>query len=479
MAKLTKCIYCGRPAGSREHTLPASLGGRRKHKGVLCKPIEGSEVKSCNEKFSPLDADLAKQLDDLNAFLGVVGDHADAPKLATAHDPSSGAAYAIDERGYPKLAAPVPVAGDDPNGTRRFMFSDEAQVRAFIEEQKAKGIEVKIVGERERGQRFFADHLELPQWTFGGRRVLREVGRIALNFLAESFPDVAQFGELVPFKAFVTTDDETVTGNEPVWWDLEYRGQGLPRCEYDFAHRITLVVDAVRRRAWARVSFFESLGFVVDFGPTTRVSETKALVVDINPCAPHAAPDVDRQVRVVDPAPDLPPRPSTRTVGDFQEFVQPAMNRFLEKVAAEQWRKIAEELLPPLNELRTLPRADRVARLREVLSGHRQGTLNFASSVLDRFRQYLESENLESGSDTVDLGRRVAELVAGDPSSPSGLTPVAMAFLDEVHGRVLTGLEALLDAGPLTVEGLRTWVRGAEAERVIQEIVQSRLRPPS
>ena len=63
------CIICGRRAGSREHTFPAALGGRRTNKGIYC----GTH----NQGFSHLANIITQQLKSINALLVVRPDHED------------------------------------------------------------------------------------------------------------------------------------------------------------------------------------------------------------------------------------------------------------------------------------------------------------------------------------------------------------------------------------------------------------------
>ena len=95
--KRSDCIFCGEEAGSREHTFPAALGGRRTNKGILCGP--------CNNGFSGLDAQLEQQLAVVNGLLGVRSDRAKAPKLASFTD-DRGNPVGLDSAGKPFLVSP-------------------------------------------------------------------------------------------------------------------------------------------------------------------------------------------------------------------------------------------------------------------------------------------------------------------------------------------------------------------------------------
>ena len=69
-------IVCGQAAGSGEHVFPAALGGRRINKNIYCTTHDNS--------YSSLVADLANQVDVLNAQLGVVPDHSNDVKSVIA-----------------------------------------------------------------------------------------------------------------------------------------------------------------------------------------------------------------------------------------------------------------------------------------------------------------------------------------------------------------------------------------------------------
>lgn len=149
----TDCIYCGADTGSREHTFPAALGGRRMNKGILCEP--------CNSKFSPLDNLLSRQLSFINGVIGVRPDRAAEPRPARVE--SVEGPLMLDHEGKPSFAAPRMLTEEPlPDGRRRVSmeFANERQAQEWIAQQRAAGLEVKQERRSEARQRFLAD-----RWT--------------------------------------------------------------------------------------------------------------------------------------------------------------------------------------------------------------------------------------------------------------------------------------------------------------------------
>src|SRR5260370_33946097 len=103
MPRPSDCIYCGAETGSREHTFPAALGGRRMNKGILCA--------TCNEGFSKLDKALSDQLGFLNGIIGVRPDRSSVPRKARMESPQG--PLLVDAAGKPTIAKPKVVADED------------------------------------------------------------------------------------------------------------------------------------------------------------------------------------------------------------------------------------------------------------------------------------------------------------------------------------------------------------------------------
>jgi hypothetical protein len=166
LARRSDCIYCGAETGSREHTFPAALGGRRMNKGILCG--------ACNGKFSALDDHLSRQLNVINGLIGVRPDRHDQPRPARVDSPEG--VLLIDHEGRPSFADPRVVADEPlPDGRRRVSvtFGDEQQAQEWIAAQRATGLDVKQE-QRHQRQRFL-DSVRV-EWAFGGDEAFREIG---------------------------------------------------------------------------------------------------------------------------------------------------------------------------------------------------------------------------------------------------------------------------------------------------------------
>ena len=95
---MNTCIVCGQAAGSGEHVFPAALGGRRTNKNIYCTTHDNG--------YSSLVADLANQVDVLNAQLGVVPDHSNDVKSVLARDPHPGGHPNSPTHGHLKFPHP-------------------------------------------------------------------------------------------------------------------------------------------------------------------------------------------------------------------------------------------------------------------------------------------------------------------------------------------------------------------------------------
>jgi hypothetical protein len=155
------CIICGERVGSREHTFPAALGGRRTNKGIYC----GTH----NQGFSPLAAILADQLRAINALLAVRPDHRSRSE---------------------------PMRYTAPEGEDLVIFN--GMVRSAIPND--------LAGEQHH-------HVRLG---FGGPEGLRAVAYIALTFFAHHFAQQERQPGLDALKEFLLGNGE----NTFVWWEL-------------------------------------------------------------------------------------------------------------------------------------------------------------------------------------------------------------------------------------------------------------------
>ena len=356
MSQRTDCIYCGEETGSREHIFPAALGGRRINKGILCG--------KCNAKFSPLDSLLEVQLAFLNGVLGVRSDHAETPKLVRGESASSPIAF--DSTGTPSLPCPRTESTEPlPNGWRRVRtsFANEKQVQQWLAEQKAAGLDVKVLDRAER--RTFVLDPVVVTWNFGGTEAFREIGRIALNSLAHKWPNRARAGELRAFKDFVEGKRLPAANDARFVW---YASADVPEFQaspFAFGHQVLIALES--ERAYARVRFFSTFDLCVAFGDLTT-TERDAVIYDIDPLVERPPDDLRESVPTMLPGWVVPP--VTDSVTSLEESASPRLRVLLDRVAERQWAAHTAGLLDSINATLPLSTYERAAAIGRLLAPH-------------------------------------------------------------------------------------------------------------
>lgn len=272
MREHTDCIYCGGKADSNEHLLPASLGGRLTKK-ILCTV--------CNGLVSGLDQVLSEQLSIINSQLGVHGrDNED--RQATLHL-SSGEKFLIDRYGR---IEPANVdfnlqLKDQAQGDIR--ISGSAHRLAKWKQSMAKeGVKIEIKDKQE-SIRYFPEVVS-AKFVFGQDSGLREVARIALNFLEYYHPRIARLNALAEFKNFILRG--VGDSHNYVWLRFVPENDKIANNKFDFGHRIIICLDREHQEAFGFVSFFSCIELVVNFGKVI-VENSETLIVDIDPLEKH------------------------------------------------------------------------------------------------------------------------------------------------------------------------------------------------
>jgi hypothetical protein len=425
------CIFCGNPAGSKEHVFLADLGGRRTNKGLLCG--------DCNQKFSKLDAELGAQLRAINGLIGVRSDHKEASHTATVTDPKTGDTYAIGADGRPKLAEPVLESEEvSDNGERvlRVRFDGEEKTQEWIANERKKGNKVER-RHTEEGSALLDRALSV-NWSFGGRDALREIARVALNFLAQEKPELARGPELSAFKGYVLGERTDI---DLAGWGYKTDLANLPASPFLFGHRILLVFDKDRQEVVAVVSFFSEVHYVVRFCQCP-IEKGGSVLYDIDPLA-ESPPD------------DVKVRRSEETwavIGqievpddDDMNRLRAAVERILSRAGDQLWRRTGEQLLPELLGLADADNLD-LAEVEARLAEQSQRFLNLARTALE----HLEAE-LYKTSDGAALvtGCLDALSTRQDRVVAATRTRVARQVLEDIRARRLTDerLRLLLEGG--------------------------------
>lgn len=427
------------------------------NKGILCEP--------CNKGFDSLDGALAQQLNIFNGLIGVRPDHEDWPKPARLT--STFGALTMDHHGQPKLAAPQMVVKELlPDGKMQMSmrFADQKQVQDWVERQRAQGIGIKQIGRRP-GRLFVPTPIE-GQCSFGGELGFRAVARVALNFLATRWPDVARHEGLQSFKDYVR-GVRSIGPSEPrAVWYAPADAFPFPESKFPFGHQILVVLDAVTNEAYARVRFFSTLDLFVWFG---RLGDLPSEVVlfDIDPLVEQ--PPNDRRVtsltREAVPATIVQ---ATKTREIDERLTQQVQSLFA-RIEDRQWKLSTSGLLDALNEIRGLPNLERRDRVRELLEPH-------LGRVLSLIRYVVEIVGREAEDETVPaLAQRLDAVVAEDPASEDGLRSGARAWLQAGRDVLSDELARELEAGPMTDHDLRLWLAGGRGAAAVGMVVLERL----
>lgn len=459
MARRTDCIFCGKETGSREHTFPAALGGRRENKGILC---EG-----CNNGFSHLDGLLAARLSALNGLIGVRGDREDVPRLAKVEHPSEGILHADMtgrlSRPSPKVIAEAPL---DETSTRiEVAFANLRQYEDWRQALRREGKRVRV-HERKEVERYFDANVRV-NLSFDGDENLRSIGRIALNFFATLWPDDARSPALESFKSYIKKGKSSPGDGAHVFWTPAGTFP-LPAPANPFAHRILFIINGSQKTAYARVCLFNAYDFVVQFGVTGQNSDACKLIT-IDPLAEHAQDGVD--VSVCDlPLDEFPcslPPGSIAISKATAEMSTARVAALFEAIRDRQWTLGTAGLVDKLNLTRSAEPGERLTLICEQLKEHEARLYRLMTSVSDLLRERHKDSDLLAFFDW---------LTALDGTQEDGLSTQARGFLQLAVRVVSHRLTERLNVGELTEQELRELLDGVEGIRVVGTLMSEGAR---
>jgi hypothetical protein len=401
------CIICGKPAGSKEHIFPAALGGRRTNKGIYC----GTH----NNGYSPLAAALSTQLEAINALLGVRGDHANVPHETILVDEASGRKIVLSQAKAEFANPEIKLEAASP-GTDRFTgwFSSEKQFQEWIEAQRAQGKDIKVTS-KGQWQEYHPSGGRIDL-GFGGPAGLRAIGYVAQTFLAHNFPAVARSPDVIDFKHYTLGNSDA----NFVWWDFEFPTTLSPN-HFEFGHRIIVGLDPVSKVAYARISLFSALHFAVLFGRYAG-SDASTVITDIDPLAEHPPNDIlERREPSALAVVSLPADRKKSLAGAISNGKsQEMLSGLLRSISDRDRRKCAERMLKQLENAEQLDALARKNLFERVVGSESQRVLNLMRYIVEEMKKRQETGRLAFLFDP---------LVAADPTTDNGLTPMATAAL--------------------------------------------------
>ena len=193
------CYYCANEITpenkSKEHIIPDALGGRLSSSNLLCK--------SCNDRLGDtIDAELFKQLGFVADIIGVERDRKKSNKTVKMLD-KSGKPVCVGERMVPKPNLTFPLKGPDrlltipvKNGTL-----GEAASRKKKELEKARGEGLVFTEHQDvvNETLYLTNNLtkKLGEIGFGGKDYFRAIGKIALNYLLYTKPEIGYSDDII------------------------------------------------------------------------------------------------------------------------------------------------------------------------------------------------------------------------------------------------------------------------------------------
>jgi hypothetical protein len=434
------------------------------NKGILCGP--------CNQGFSPLDALLKDQLQLINGLLGVRSDRHDEPQAAVVETVQG--AIAIDQTGRPSFAAPAVLCErpHDEAGRKvvEVRFSSQKQVDEWYAAQRKLGLSPKMIN-RQEGTRYVIEPLPV-EWSFGGAEAFREIGRIALNFVAHAWPDRARIPELQPFKKWVLGERVLADSDRKHVWYADDVASTMPAPPFEFGHQVLVVFDAERGAAYGTVRFFSTFELRVWFGEV-HTQQTVCELYDIDPLAEH--PPDDLRVSTPTLYPRIEPRVASH-IENVNDVLRPRMAELFCRIQDRQWTLSTVGLLEALNGTRSLAPDQRLRKIAELLEPHHARVLTLAREVAADFRRRANADSSNVAVDLVATG--FEQILAADRERPDGLSQQVRAALGLGTVGLVVAIGTELTTSDLTAERLRLYLDGglgmhAVGTRLIEPLMKA------
>lgn len=483
------CIVCGKAAGAGEHVFPAALGGRRTNKNIYCTQHDNG--------YSSLVADLAEQVDLLNARLGVIPDHSDDVKSVIVRDTHSGQELKLSAKEIKFTAPHVISQQQEGDGIRQEMsFPDRESMNKWLAEQKAKGIDVAIEQIAETKQYFLSGvH---SQKKFGGPCGLGAVAYVTQTFLAQAFADLARSTDVAAFITYTQAIAKVAQfsggytkaadaqpnpklaqarqelntalavwgGQAPVWWDFDPQPDSTPNA-FEFGHRVTVGVDAADGQIFGRFSLFSSIHFAMYFGMASSPPATKTVTIDIDPMAAHPPNDIKRTETPSAVArvsrPDVPTAGLEAAINSkTQERV---FSDLLRRIEEHSLAKLAKEMHVKLAAYSTMSSIDGDELLLQVVDEQSQRVLNLVKWVLEDCKSRLPAPVIPI------LGPVIDSMIAHDQRSLNGLSAMANATLELAKSALIAQMREDIKAARLDERRIAALMGEGGGAAVVGELV--------
>lgn len=443
------CLYCPNPAASQEHIFPASLGGLRPRRGILCG--------ECNNTFGPLVEALVEEIGPLCGMLGVANTRT-GTKAVTRLESDSGP-LVFDERGRPALEKPQVVHEKlTETGTKEVLinFSSERQYQQWLESERRQGRSPKQLSRVEQ-VRYLTSPPRLKV-SIGSEEARRAVAQVAYNVVAHISPSMARES------GFQALRDYVRNGTDRVPRTVEFVSilpDQLQDPLFDFGHQIFVAQEG--HAITGLVRLFGALDFIVRLGKS--IGLWNDVVVDIDPLALRAPEDM----HVREFAGKLSTLRKHVLPDEPKALVEPLRN-LMERIGQRQWRLDTDPLLKDLNLLRANGRADDRRKVAGLLDDYSTRVRELALTLHKRVLVLAEKRTSESDDDRFVrscLGAFVHMLEEADPRHPTGISLNARVALSYLMQQITEVIVEELSKGPIEQETLDSILRGAIGQRAV------------
>ncbi len=399
-----------------------------------------------------------------NGLIGVRPDRGDRPHLAVAD--FEGESIGVDHTGRPMLHA-ARVVGEEPTADghtlMRVMVSDERQAQQFIGKLRSTGQTVTIERREHRSVHLDTGHIHMQ---FGGEVALREIGRVALNFVAHEWPELARKRELDAFKNYVKGLEASAASPSPVWWSPT-DAFPIPVPKFHFGHQI-LVAVAKSGQLLARVRLFGTLDFTVHFADFP-VRDESAVMFDIDPEADHPPDDLVRSTLGIGVAPNWVARPMVGGLSDL-DHLKSAIAQLLNKVSARQNMLVCEALAPRLNATCLLGDSERFHEVASILADYPGVVLFLVRHAVRTAAQSITEVELQP------LFEPLVQCLLPDPTAANGLSEPADALVSLATQALALSIATELSQGAISLARLGEFVNGLGASIVAKAVFDQWLR---
>ncbi|WP_159997780.1 hypothetical protein [Roseomonas sp. 18066] len=257
----------------------------------------------------------------------------------------------------------------------------------------------------------------------GNSEGMRAVAYVAQTFFAQAYPDVIRRPEFQALKDYTLSGQ----GSGFVGWDMDPPSFLAP-IGFPFGHRVIVGHNGADGVAYARMSFFSTLNFVVLLG-RSEAERSSSVVTDINPLERRPPKDIEVQrlneaVGAV-PFPDAP-MPTFQDLGAKGEVLARVQDLFwrIDDFAADG---ATANIMARVEAAGALQDQERLALCKDILSDEGQRVLLLMDMAANHAKE--QAAAAEAELELCALAVFLEQRVRRDPMAGNGLSAEATRSL--------------------------------------------------